>query len=539
MVQQLTAENNESLLERAGQIFDDAIDKAGELLMTKPHVSEVILKQLLKCDPEHCAALQLLGLTKHRQGQNAEAVEIIQTVLDIDPSNADNWNNLGLAYGGLENYQKAIECIKKATSLKPEQFLFRNNLALQYRSLGDYDNAIKSMKEALEISERPQLWVNLGGMYGELLNLDEAKKCFDNALKLDPDNAAAHVDLAFLHNLLGDWQTSFKEYEWRFWYYPQMNFYHNAYDSNKLWDGKKSLKDKKVLVYGEQGLGDIIQFARYMKDLKKLGAHVILNCPKTLDSLMRRIEGIDDTTNRDITNNTGEEFPDYDYQFSSMSAINLLKINEINGEPYIKPATNAFKDVMKNEHGNTFNVGIVWAGSAAHPHDKKRSIPLKHFKKLQEVEGVKLFSLQMENPKRQYGVTFRSMETDREKFKNTGLDKFQPDKNIVDFNDGAEDVELMDLTNMIQSFDDTATILTGLDLLICCDTSIAHLAGAMGVPVWIAVTHNPDSRWTLKGNTSHWYDSLRIYRQKERGEWASVFEEIQKDLHETVLQNKR
>ncbi len=535
---QLAPEVNENIAERANEIFDDAIDKASELLMIKPHICEIILKQLLKCDPEHAKALQLLGLAKHRQGQNAEAIEIIQTVLDIDPTNADNWNNLGLAYGGLENYEKSIECIKKAIDFNPKQFLFYNNLALQYRASKNYDDAIKTMKEAIKINERPQLWVNLGGMYGELLNLDEAERCFNNALRLDPDSAAAHVDLAFLYHLRGDWKAGFKEYEWRFWYYPQLNFYHNAYDANKLWDGKASLKDKKVLVYGEQGLGDIIQFSRYMKYLKKLGAHVILNCPKNLDSLMRRVEGVDDTTNRDITNDTGEKFPDYDYQFSSMSATNLLNIEEITGEPYIKPATTAFKDVMKKEYGDTFNVGIVWAGSSAHPQDKRRSIPLKHFKVLQDIEGVKLFSLQMENTKRQYGVTFRSMETDREKFKNTRLDKFQPDKTVVDYNEGAEGMELVDLTNMIQSFDDTATILAGLDLVICCDTSMVHLAGAMGVPAWVMVTYNPDCRWGLNGDKTPWYDSVKIYRQTERGEWNPVFDQIKKDLNEIVLQNK-
>lgn len=532
-------EQQEDLYGKANQIMEDAVDKAGELLMQKPQIAEIILKQVLKCDPEHNAALQLLGLCKHRMGQNAEAVEIIQAVLDLDSENADNWNNLGLAYGGLNNSQRAIECILKAIELNPNQFLFKNNLALQYRGAGNYDKAIYYMKEAISIEEKPQLWLNLGGIYGELRNIDEAKKCFENAIKIDPEYAAAYVDLAFVYFLKGDWQNGFAAYEWRFFYYPQMRFYHNAYDPKKLWNGESSVKDKKILVYGEQGLGDIIQFARYAKELKDLGAHVIIHCPSNLDSVIRRIEGVGDTTNKDIINKTEEQFPEHDLQFSMMSFPHLLKCKTISGDPYIQPATLKFKEYMQQEYGNTFNIGIVWAGSPAHPHDKKRSIPLKFFRPIHDEQGIKLFSLQMESAKRQYGVTYRNMESDVSKVGDTCLEKFQPEQGIVDYNEGAEGMSVVDLTKMIQSFDDTATILAGLDLLICCDTATAHLAGAMGVPVWVAVPYNPDWRWTLEGDTTPWYKSMKLYRQTERDDWNQVFERMQKDLHEIVLQNKR
>lgn len=531
-------EQSENLLEQANRIMDEAIDKAGDLLMTKPNVAEIILKQCLKCDPENNAALQLLGLCKHRMGENAEAIEIIQTVLDLDPESADNWNNLGLAYGGLGNQKKAIECISKAIELNPEQFLFQNNLALQYRSLGDYENAINCMRKAINLGEKPQLWLNLGGMYGELKNLAEAKKCFENAIKIDPEYAAAYVDLAFVYHLSGDWKNGFAAYEWRFFYYPQMKFYHNSYDMEKLWDGKKDVNGKRVLVYGEQGLGDIIQFVRYAKFLKERGAHVIVHCPASLDSVIRRIEGVDETTNRDIYNDKGEKFPEYDYQFSMMSFPYLLDNHKICGKPYIQPATFAFKDYIKSEYKGTFNVGIVWAGSPAHPHDQKRSIPLKHFRVLHDTPGVKLFSLQMEGAKRQYGVTYRTVDEKLKNLKDVCLEKFIPEKGVVDYNADCDDLKIVDLTTMIQSFDDTATILAGLDLVICCDTATAHMAGSMGVPVWVAIPFNPDWRWTLNGETTPWYDSMKLYRQPKKDDWTSVFEQIQKDLYEVVLQNQ-
>jgi len=531
--------NTSCLQEKATQIMTEATDKAGELLVKKPQIAEIILKQVLKCDPEHSSALQLLGLCKHRMGQHAEAVEIIQTALDIDPDNADNWNNLGLAYGGLGNHKKSIDCIKKAIQKKPNQFLFKNNLALQFRSINDYDSAIESLKEGLKIEEQPQMWLNLGGMYGELKKLSESEQCFRNALKLDPNYAAAYVDLAFVYHLLGDWKKGFAAYEWRFFYYPQMRFYHNSYDHKKLWDGKSSLKNKKVLVYGEQGLGDIIQFVRYAKNLKEMGAYVIIHCPKSLDSIVKRIEGVDETTNKDIVNiDENEKFPDYDYQFSMMSFPYLLNLEEIDGNPYIKPATDRFKNFIKKDYKETFNIGIVWAGSPAHPHDKKRSIPLKHFRILHDAPNVKLFSLQLENSKRQYGATYRNIEANSTKVDDACFEKFQPIDAVVDYSEDCEDLKIVDLTKMIQSFEDTATILAGLDLLICCDTATAHMAGAMGVPVWVAVPYNPDWRWTLQGNETHWYNSMKLYRQENKDDWEEVFRKIRRDLDEIVLQNK-
>jgi hypothetical protein len=131
------------------------------------------------------------------------------------------------------------------------------------------------------------------------------------------------------------------------------------------------------------------------------------------------------------------------------------------------------------------------------------------------------------------------MESEVTKVDDACSERFQPNSEIVDYNEGGENMKLVDLTKMIQSFDDTATILAGLDMVICCDTATAHMAGAIGVPVWVAIPYNPDWRWTLEGDRTHWYDSMRLYRQTSHDDWAPVFERMQKDLNEIVLQNKR
>ncbi len=525
--------------ENVDQIMNEAIEKAGELIMSKPRIAEIILKQLLKCDPEHLSGLQLLGLCKHRLGENAEAIEIIQTALELNPTDADNYNNLGLAYSGLQQYERAIKAIHMAVQYKPEQFLFKNNLGLQYRAIGDYENAVKYLREAIDVSEKPQLWLNLGSIYGEMRNLVECEKCYRRAAELDSEYPAAHVDLAFVHHLNGNWKEGFKEYEWRFWYYPQMRFYLNTYDMSKLWDGKASVEGKRVLIYGEQGLGDIIMFSRYCKDLKARGAYVIVNAPQSLAETLKRIDGIDEVNTRDIHDEKSEPFPEYDYQFSMMSAPLLLDTQEISGKPYIEAATHVFKEHISKEYGNTFNIGIVWAGNPAHPHDAKRSIPLKHFKGIQNIEGTKFFSLQMDLRKRQYGATYRNIEGENGNVKDVCSELFLRENNVVDYCEGCDDMKpLVDVTNFIKSFEDTTKILDGLDLVICCDTAIGHLAGAMGIPTWMVLPFNPDWRWMLDGEATHWYDSIKLFRQTKRDDWSEVFQKVEAELNALVLQNK-
>lgn len=518
--------SEEMTAEKAKQIMDEAVDRAAEMLDTKPAVAEVILRQLLRVDPEHPAGLQLLGLSKHRMGQNTEAIEIFQMALELDPYNADNYNNLGLAYAGLENNQRAIENIKKAIELDPSQFLFLNNLALQYRLIGDHKSAIATLEHAIYLKpDSPQMWTNLGGIYGEVKQIRKSIECFEKALEIDPVYSAAHVDLAFGHHLLGEWKEGFESYEWRFEYFDQMQYYKQSYNQRKRWNGNDSLEGKTILIYAEQGLGDCIQFVRFTPQLKALGAKVIVHCSPILDSLIRRCPGVDATVNRDIVNNTGDEFPEYDYQCSMMSLPFLLKSYEFSGKPYIEPVTRNFKQFINEEYGaDSVKIGVVWAGSPSHPHDQRRSIPLRYFRELHDTPGVKLFSLQFDTRKRKYG----------------GFD-MRPgsEGKIVDYSEGCENMKLVDLTTMIQSMEDTATIIAGLDVVIGCDTAVIHLAGAMGVPCWMLLPYNPDWRWGIEGNTTVWYDSVKIFRQPDRNDWAGAMEQVQKELDATVLQNQR
>jgi len=509
----------EMTVERAQKIIDDGLDAASERISSMPMIAEIICKQILKCDPECIKAYQLLGLAKHGMGRHAEAVEIFQVVLEFEPDNADAHNNIALAYGCLDIFDRGIEHLEISNKLRPNCYLFMNNLALQYRQVGRYNDAIDLLKAACKVHCEPEMLCNLGGIFAELLDYEGSMKFYKTAIELDPDNSTAHVDMACTNFLLGNMKEGFDLYEWRFKHYNQLNFYKKAYDQSKLWNGEDSLEGKRVLVYAEQGMGDCIQFCRWLPELKERGAYVMLHCSEILSTVMKRIPGVDEIVIRDIVNNKGEEFPEYDYQCCTMSLPHLLKSYEFNGKPYIEPLTDKFKKFIKGENSSTCNVGISWAGNPAHPNDRLRSIPLKEFWPLHNTEGVKLMNLQVDMRKRSYRTA----------------------NGIIDLTEQCENMNLVDMTSMIQTLEDTCTILSGLDLVVTCDTALAHLAGAMGVPCWIALPYNPDWRWLKEGSESKWYDSIKLFRQPSRGDWTSVFEEMQGELEEyakVVLQNK-
>lgn len=487
-------------------IIKQAIEKVKDLIITKPLYAEVILNQLLRASPENPQGFSLLGVLKQRMKQFDESIILLEKAINLDPNNADNYNNIALNYANLDNYSNAILYLDKALEINPNSYLYINNLALQYRQIGKHDIALQLMDRALEISNAPEIWCNKGGVYGEIKDLSKSEECFLKAISINPEIAAAHVDLAFSYQLRGEWKKGFKEYEWRFKHFPQLKYYLNAYDQTKLWNGKDNLKNKTILLYGEQGLGDTIQFVRYCHFLKDRGAITIVHTPDVLESVIKRVHGVDKTVVKNIITPKEEDepFPDYDYQCSLMSLPYLLGMDYIPELPYIQPIAK----LELKDYKNTFNIGVSWMGSPAHPNDAARSTYLKYFKAIHDIPGIKLFNLQINSGKRIYASG----------------------KKIIDYSEGCEDMRVVDMTPMIQTFEDSATIISGLDLIISVDTALVHLAGAMNVPCWVLVPFNPDWRWCIEGDKTAWYESLELFRQPKPGDWGSVFNQVKERL---------
>jgi Tfp pilus assembly protein PilF len=461
----------------------------------------VILEQVLKINSNNHSALQLLATAYHALKRNDDAKEYFNKCLAIEPDNPETLNNIALSHSNSREYNKSIEILKKAIQLKPDSPSLHANLGLQYRHLEDCENAIKQFKLALEIKESPTTLAMLGGCYGELKELDLAEECIRKALHIDPDFAAAHIDLASILQLKGQWIEGFKEYEWRFNVFEQLEMWKRIYSPEKKWDGR-NISGKKLIVHTEQGNGDTLQFSRYLKILKDMGIHVTFHCSDVLDELFKGFADeifcldplkIPSWKDRKIL----EIVPQHDFHCSVLSLPHLLNHPPIPQTPYIF----AKESVDMSKYDGYFKIGIAWAGNPQHPNDKHRSCHLKFFREIYNLPNVKLFSLMKDIRPRSYDGSA-----------------------VIDLHEDTDDMKIIDMAPMMNSYSDTASIINSLDLIVSVDTSIIHLAGAMNKPTISLLAWNPDWRWMLEGEKTAWYPSMKLIRQTKKGIWKDVFE---------------
>lgn len=476
----------------------------------KYYEAEMIVKQALKVSPDEPRALQLLGLVKHNLGEYQEAIRYFERGVELNSNNAENFNNLGLCYANLGDFSKSIECLLRGTELSPNSAYIKSNLALQYRQTGDTEKAVECLRQSLAIKEDAHTWGMLGGCFGELKNLEEAEKCFKKALELEPELPNIHVDLACLHHLRGEWAAGWKEYEWRYELYDQVKYWHKIYDPALKWDGSP-IAGKRLMVYAEQGNGDAIHFFRYVKVLREMGVQVILHCGEVLKTLFSPHVDEIYTTDPTIIPTHDKRWPNYempkfDYHCSLISLPHLL------GNPPVPPCPYLFtkKEINMADYSDYFRVGVCWAGNPQHPNDASRSCPLRLFRDIHDIPNVKLFSLVKDARPRAY--------------------RFQSAP--VDLTAGTEEMRVVDMAPLLGDFEDTAAVIQSLDLVITVDTAVLHLAGAINKPAWALIPWNPDWRWTLTGETTGWYSSIKLYRQQTKNEWKSVFTKILEDLKE-------
>lgn len=506
--------SEEEVLKLVDNALDLCFKKFGE---GKYPDAEVIAKQALKVSPDQPRALQLIGLIRHNQKDFEKAIEYFQKALELEPDNAENHNNISLCYSNLGRFNKSISHMQKAIELSPNCYYMHANLGLQYRQNQQTEEAMKSFRKSLDLQEDAHTWGMLGGCHGERHELDEAEACFKRAIELDPKFGGAHVDLASIYQLKGEWEKAWPEYEWRFEVYEQTKFWHRLYEPEKKWDGKQSLKGKTILLHAEQGTGDMIHFFRYVPLVKALEARIVVHCWESLASLFRpHVDEIYTTDPSQIPvywqRDEGFEIPQYDFHASVVSLPYLLQNPPIPGTPYLSTS----KRINTDDYSDYFKIGIVWAGNPQHPNDPLRSCRLARFRPIHDLPGVKLFSLQKDSRPRAY--------------------RFMPAP--VDLTEGAEDMKIVDMSELMDDFESTAAVINSLDLVITVDTAVLHLAGALGRPAWALIPFNTDWRWKITGETTEWYSSVRLFRQPARGDWDSVFNQVLKELQEK-LKNER
>ncbi len=434
-----------------------------------------------------------------KDGKFEPALVLFNQIMKEDPANAAAYGNAALCHACQGRFDKAIELTKLGLEKHPDNYLFLANLATFYSQIGELEQSLSYIRACQAIKESPEGWARMGLIYWDMREYTEAEKCFKKALEFDPSNVNMHVNLALLHLMHGRFEEGFKEYLWRVDPNSPMEHYLRCYDQRRQWGGISDLTGKRFLVYGEQGLGDIIQFARYLPELKTRGATVIYHCPETLAGLMGQLA--DEVFTKDIELCKATDLPEYDFQCTSMSLPYYLRSFQPTGDPYIVlPKTNDFCTYYG------CNVGVAWGGSADHPNDSQRSIPIEEFKKL--------FCDLAETKLSFYGFQVGSS---------------------VELNDSlvAESAKIYhDSSQHIKTFYDTARGLQeGIHLVITCDSALAHLAGALGYPCWVLAPYSSDWRWGL-GDTTPWYKSVRIFRQPKPGDWASVIETVKKELIE-------
>jgi hypothetical protein len=415
-----------------------------------------------------------LGAAMFKLNQFRACLECIDKVLTLNPDCPEAYNTQGLALKALGKNQDAIASFNKAIALQayfPEAYL---NLAAAYRGERRLPEALRAIQKAID--QKPgyaQAHSNQGNIYQDLHQLDAAIASFDNSISLEPDLAEAYFNKSIALLLQGDYKAGWPLYEWR-WVNDNKAAL-NRHPHLEVWSGKQSLQGKKILIQSEQGFGDTIQFCRFIRRVAALGAHVVFEVDAVLASLMRSVEGVHEMLIQ------GQATPEADYKVQLMSLPGLfgLELEDV-GEKgaYIRVSPEKSQKWVAQMVNLRQSIG--WRGNPHHQNDQHRSIPLENF--LARLPQDKRYvSLQLET---------------------SALEK----KILQRFG-------IQELAHEISDFEDTAAICQNIAGVVCVDTSVAHLCGALDVPCEVVLNVNPDWRWMLGGVNSFWYESIKLNRR--------------------------
>jgi hypothetical protein len=437
-----------------------------------------------------------LGTLLTSQGDREGAERAFGEALRLDPQYADAHYNLGTVYQARNELERARACYERSLALRPDNAPGQYNLGMVWQALGNYEEARKAFFEALRLQPRDaEPHCNLGIMHLSLGEDDQALARFEEALRINPECPEAHFNRGAVLLARGDYAAGWPEYAWS----ERCALYGNRKFERPAWDGSP-LSGETILVHCHHGLGDTLQFSRFAGEVRRRGAgRVLLAAQESLHPLLSE-SGLP----CELVSPTADGLQ-YDRYVSLMSLPCVLRVTDetISGEPYLRAAEHRvaeWREALARFDG--FRVGIAWQGNRNYAWDHLRSIPLAEFAPLARVPGVRLFGLQMGGGRRQLA---------------------------------AAGFPIQDLTEGIDregAFLDTAAIIANLDLVISSDTALAHLAGALGQPTWVALSCGAEWRWQRTRATTPWYRSMRLCRQSQVGTWSDVFEAMARGLQE-------
>jgi len=432
-----------------------------------------------------------------RRAQLDQVRQFLASCIEKNPDRSDFHYYLGMLYNDQEQSELAIQCLRKSLSLRAGQPDALANLGFALSKLGLHDRAELAYQDAVELLRRaiaaapeaPAAYVSLGRMLTSLNRVDEAFAAFDRALSIDPTHAEARLGRGWISLLRGDYERGWKDYKdiVRFTGTARHHFDHEP------WLGNADINGKSIFVYADQGIGDAIQFGRYVNQLGEMGAKVYLEAHPQLVTLFQSLSGVTQVL-RD-----GDAMPVFDY-YCPMSnlclAFNAGATPIPAAVPYLAPPPDRVAHwAEKLQHYPGPRIGVVWSGNPLFKNDKYRSIHLQTFSALLTAGQHQFISLQW--------------------------DVRPNDAPIL-----ASLPHVLNLGSELNDFTETAAVIANLDLVISVDTAVAHLAGALGKPVWILQSFAPDFRWLLQRTDTPWYPTARLFRQPAIGDWGHVIREV-------------
>ncbi|MFQ5962992.1 MAG: tetratricopeptide repeat protein [Candidatus Scalinduaceae bacterium] len=423
--------------------------------------------QAIKLKPNYVEAHYNLGNTLKKQGKFDEAVKYCKRAIKLKPDDATAHNNLGVILQEQGKLDEAVACCRRAIALKPDDATSHNNLAVALQDQGKLDKAVESYSRAIE---------------------------------LRPEYVEAYRNRSLALLLTESFEDGWPEYEWRL---LTKDCTSNVFQQPR-WDGTP-LKGKSILVHAEQGLGDTIQFVRYLPMVHAQGGHVIFECQQVLSRLLKKCTGFDEIIEHKANRKPAAHF-NFHIPLLSLPGIFGTTLQTIPSDvPYISVDHELVAQWrMRLDQDDTFKVGLVWAGNPRHRNDRNRSCSLTDLAPLADIPGLTFYSLQ-KGPA------------------------------SVEILNSPKGMKIIDLENDLSDFADTAAAISNLDLVIAVDTAVVHLAGAIGKQVWVLLPFAPDWRWLLNRDDSPWYPDVRLFRQTRPKDWGGVFEQIRKALLQEVV----